>query len=673
MQVALFETAHADLLLSGQNSANIKWDDHSKIEADKKRGYTSRRVVTHRSQRKAAPYSDMGSTVALGGAKAVVNSILVISLPATDPDSSTTSSSTRLPGLRVRKQAVAVCRLDHDRRSTPVQQFNDIRFVSAQISWLDELLRQPAASWLSDAGHDHSPRSEEVRWVHCNHHLDHNRDVDNFYVRCKDASSYNEAERVNGAETIAIARSGSASARHLGRPGSIEELNANRLAFLTAIANAVAGAYYACVRLIVMRSFDGADPSSDHMSAAERKKLRRVMDAAPSKRAGLPMVQRHANVQHYFDIHSITRHLSVQLRRHECRHALGRLCCGSDYPYPDDLHFTPCADRPLRAPEQPIVPDAQLDPKRPGHFLSVAATKEKVASGEVDPRAEYQLPSLALKEWAKENGLSPSPGQADEHARRLLGSAELAGEVERFFSKKKMDRFLKEEEQRQALADPDSDKYAEHVTLRLMSAAAVKVPGLAAPFALTDYQKLLSDDRVKLSTVGGRKDLQYRIFTNRQHISNMLQLSLTDVERVPSAAESAAQADDDPLMCAICQSADANDANPMLKCDGMHELEVGIHMQCLPAAARLDAVPEGTWHCPECREEGIWQAAEVRNKRTKKVGSRPLMHYLIHWEGYGSEDDTWEPLANLSTGAMRMVHDFNAKLRHVAAGQVATA
>ena len=91
------------------------------------------------------------------------------------------------------------------------------------------------------------------------------------------------------------------------------------------------------------------------------------------------------------------------------------------------------------------MPNAQLDPKRPGHFLSVAATKEKVASGEVDSRAVYQLPSLALKEWAKENGLSPSPGQADEHARRLLGSAELAGEVERFFSKKKMDRFLKEE------------------------------------------------------------------------------------------------------------------------------------------------------------------------------------------------------------------------------------
>ena len=138
--VALFEMAHAELLQSGTNSANIKWDDHSKIEADKKRGYTSRAVVTHRSQRKTAPYSDMGSTVALGGAKAVINSILVTSLPATDPNSSTTSKSTRLQGLLVHKQAFAVCRLDHDRRSTPVQQFNDLRFVAAQQPYLEELL-----------------------------------------------------------------------------------------------------------------------------------------------------------------------------------------------------------------------------------------------------------------------------------------------------------------------------------------------------------------------------------------------------------------------------------------------------------------------------------------------------------------------------------------------------
>ena len=240
--VALFEMAHAELLQSGTNSANIKWGDHSKIEADKKRGYTSRAVVTHRSQRKTAPYSDMGSTVALGGAKAVINSILVTSLPATDPNSSTTSKSTRLQGLLVHKQAFAVCRLDHDRRSTPVQQFNDLRFVAAQQPYLEELLQKPAAFWLSDAGADHSPRSEEVRWVHTQHHLDYDRDVDNFFVRCKDASSYNEAERVNSVETIALAESGSASARHLSKPSSVEELCANRLAFLTAIANAVAGA-----------------------------------------------------------------------------------------------------------------------------------------------------------------------------------------------------------------------------------------------------------------------------------------------------------------------------------------------------------------------------------------------------------------------------------------------
>ena len=46
------------------------------------------------------------------------------------------------------------------------------------------------------------------------------------------------------------------------------------------------------------------------------------------------------------------------------------------------------------------------------------------------------------------------------------------------------------------------------------------------------------------------------------------------------------------------------------------------------------------------------------------------MHYLVHWAGYDSEDDTWEPLANLSTSAMRMVHDFNAIRKAAARAQV---
>jgi hypothetical protein len=34
------------------------------------------------------------------------------------------------------------------------------------------------------------------------------------------------------------------------------------------------------------------------------------------------------------------------------------------------------------------------------------------------------------------------------------------------------------------------------------------------------------------------------------------------------------------------------------------------------------------------------------------------MEYLVHWKGYPSHDDTWEPLANMAN-AMDLVHEYN--------------
>ena len=39
------------------------------------------------------------------------------------------------------------------------------------------------------------------------------------------------------------------------------------------------------------------------------------------------------------------------------------------------------------------------------------------------------------------------------------------------------------------------------------------------------------------------------------------------------------EADDDPLACAICCSADASDENPIIKCDGPHSQELGYHLK----------------------------------------------------------------------------------------------
>ena len=388
------------------------------------------------------------------------------------------------------------------------------------------------------------------------------------------------------------------------------QLWSNRLAFLTAIANAIAGAFYACKRLLVLRSYSGADASSDHTSASEREQIRKVMDAAPSKRSGLPFVQLHSNIDFYRQKHIIARHLSFQLRRHECLHSMGRLCTRRDYSFPDDLTFKPCAERPLRMAQVPLVPDSVRDPDRPGHFLKYQQVKALIAEGKLDPRAVLEIPSSKLKVWSKANDLTPSPGQLSELASQALGSADLSEEVEKFFSIRRMSRFLKAEEAREALADPSSERYLIHVAERLMTQASAKVVGLASPYSLEDYQLVLTDPRIDLSSRGKKRELQERLFVRRAHVCNMLQLSLSEVERVPDAAEQARDEDDDPLACAVCLSTDASDANPILKCDGVHDVEVGYHMQCLPAEARLDEVPDNDWFCPMCREKGFWEAAE---------------------------------------------------------------
>ena len=87
----------------------------------------------------------------------------------------------------------------------------------------------------------------------------------------------------------------------------------------------------------------------------------------------------------------------------------------------------------------------------------------------------------------------------------------------------------------------------------------------------------------------------------------------------------------------------------------------GFHMRCLTTEDQLDTVPEGAWHCPECRELSVYQAEAVRDKKKKGTPSR--VHYLIHWKGYPDDDDSWEPISHLSAGAKKLVSAFNASLR----------
>ena len=91
-------------------------------------------------------------------------------------------------------------------------------------------------------------------------------------------------------------------------------------------------------------------------------------------------------------------------------------------------------------------------------------------------------------------------------------------------------------------------------------------------------------------------------------------------------------------------------------------------MKCLPPEAQMEQIPEHDWFCPTCQEKSIWQAEELRGKKKITKDRRSLVHYLVHWTGYTTDDDTWEPLSNLvSKGAKKLVSLWNAKEREAAA------
>ena len=173
-EVAYFEEYHVRLLAKGVTTFYLPWDDHSKIEPGKKRGFASRKCVSHTRRIATAPYSDMG--VKLGGAKVIINSMLFTLPPGTDPDNTHVSNSRRGGGTPVFKQAVGVVRLENERRSTPIQQFNDLRFATSMVPTLASFMPTAThAFFISDKCWDHSVRNHEIQWAHTKHHLDLDR------------------------------------------------------------------------------------------------------------------------------------------------------------------------------------------------------------------------------------------------------------------------------------------------------------------------------------------------------------------------------------------------------------------------------------------------------------------------------------------------------------------
>ena len=349
-------------------------------------------------------------------------------------------------------------------------------------------------------------------------------------------------------------------------------------------------------------------------------------------------------------------------------------------PYQSSLEANPrppCDQRPLRSnlPTVELIAQPPLDPERAGHRLPPEKARAAVAAGTLDPCKADPPTSKQLKAWAKEHeSLSPSEEEAKQLALRLLGSASSVEQIHKYFSNKRLERFLKAEEQRVALADPTSGAYLQFVVLRIVQRAAESIAGIASPFGAHEYRMLLSDSRIDLSAFGSTKEMAERIFENRHHIINMLRLNSDSILSVPTDGAMLVDGEeDDPLTCSVCGSGDASEANPIVKCDGEHETEVGTHLECMDPP--LDGgVPEDAWFCVKCQQNSVYQVKAVvaKDPRMKRLvnGQRTgkaCVHYKIEWAGeQWAGHDTWEALESLQQPRVKeMVSAFNKRARRV--------
>jgi len=76
--------------------------------------------------------------------------------------------------------------------------------------------------------------------------------------------------------------------------------------------------------------------------------------------------------------------------------------------------------------------------------------------------------------------------------------------------------------------------------------------------------------------------------------------------------------------------------------------------------------PSQTRPPPVSVEEDRFYVDKLLDKRTRRYGRGQRVEYLVRWQGYGPEDDTWEPVAHIDSD---LVADFEAS--HHAAGQSA--
>ena len=156
-----------------------------------------------------------------------------------------------------------------------MQQFNDLHFVLEQYK--DRLpTTAPQLYERSDGGWDHSPRVPEKQAMLVLDHLEYDRDFSWSGTSATGQQVYSEAERLNGAETLAVARTRISDFCDVEPLLSLppgDRLQAFGRQFQLALVNAISGATYAKNPVVSLASNEDV-PGSDPHDVQFRSNLR---------------------------------------------------------------------------------------------------------------------------------------------------------------------------------------------------------------------------------------------------------------------------------------------------------------------------------------------------------------------------------------------------------------
>ena len=228
-----------------------------------------------------------------------------------------------------------------EHRSPPFQAVNDLQLVSQQDA-LSQCRTGVDIFFVFDGGWDHNLRNSEVRWALALEHIKNDRRDTIACVRATGLSSFDEAERVNGAETRSVQKGKLRWAVLLESNSSLpadEMIAVWRRRFQTVLANSIAGAMYSGRRIISSMSHPKVE-GSNAFSQQFRMHCRIVLDGKPSE---VPVNARLsiANALKFQELHFAAGFFDLQLRRNACIRSLKCLCTGNDYPSVPS--FTPCS------------------------------------------------------------------------------------------------------------------------------------------------------------------------------------------------------------------------------------------------------------------------------------------------------------------------------------------